>query len=85
MAERLRYRLQSGSPQFDSGRHLQLTERIIMKITLEMYDTICSIETEGDDLDECEIKDLFSRLMVVAGYPASVIEERGGRWGWIED
>lgn len=56
-----------------------------MKLTLEMYDTVCSVETEQDDLDGYELKELFSRLMVVAGYPPCVIEEEGGSWKWVED
>lgn len=52
-----------------------------MRITLEIHDMVCSVETENDELDSFEMKDLFSRLMVAAGYPACVVEAEGVEQG----
>lgn len=58
-----------------------------MKITLELYHTRYTVETVIPELDEFngeELKELFSRLMVVAGYSPSVIDlEDGGRYEYI--
>lgn len=49
-----------------------------MKITLEMYNTRYSIDTDRDDYGAGELKEIFSRIMVVAGYSPSIIELNDG-------
>lgn len=56
-----------------------------MKITLELYGTRYSAEHESDAYRADELKDLFSRLLVVAQFPPSVIQidEDGGRYMYV--
>ena len=44
-----------------------------MKMELEMYDATYIAEMQNDDIPGDDLIELFSRLMVVAGYPPSVI------------
>ena len=56
-----------------------------MKITLELYDQRCSIECPHDDFDSEKLKDLFSRLLVAAEFPPSVVEGEGGEYQFVCD
>lgn len=59
-----------------------------MKITLEMYKTRYAVESDQDDFTADELKGLFSRIMVVAGFPPGVIqleEEEGGKYMYVGD
>lgn len=52
-----------------------------MKITLESYDHTYTFESQADDFTAEELKEQFSRLLVLAGYSPSVIElADGGRY-----
>lgn len=44
-----------------------------MKITLEMYDHKYTFEAPQDDFGADELKEIFSRLMVQAGFSPSVL------------
>lgn len=44
-----------------------------MKITLEMYDHKYTFEAPQDDFGADELKEIFSRLMVQAGFAPNVI------------
>lgn len=56
-----------------------------MKMTLELYGTRYSAEHESDAYRADELKDLFSRLLVVAQFPPSVIQadEDGGKYMYV--
>lgn len=56
-----------------------------MKIVLEHYDKKYTVESQANDYNAKEMKEYFNRLLVMAGYPPSVLEEEGGHWEWIED
>lgn len=59
-----------------------------MKITLELYKTRYTVESDQDDFTADELKGLFSRIMVVAGFPPGVIqleEEEGGKYMYVGD
>ena len=45
-----------------------------MKIILEIYDARYIVEIDHDDLDANEVKEIFSRMLVQAGYSPAVIE-----------
>lgn len=45
-----------------------------MKITLEMYDSKYTYESDRDDYDANEMKEIFSRMLVQAAFSPSVIE-----------
>lgn len=52
-----------------------------MKITLEYYGSTYTVEDDGSDHDANEMKETFSRLLVQAGFPPSVIDcADGGRY-----
>lgn len=52
-----------------------------MKITLEMHNEKYTFESQQDDYNSNEVKEIFSRLLVQATYPPSVIEPaEGGRY-----
>jgi hypothetical protein len=52
-----------------------------MKITLEIYSKNYSIESKADDYRAEELKQLFSALLVCAGYPPDVLTtEDGGHY-----
>jgi hypothetical protein len=57
-----------------------------MKITFENYNIRYGIETESEAYTGEELKTLFSRLLVVAGFPPGVIEaEEGGKYTYVGD
>lgn len=57
-----------------------------MKIALELHNTRYTVESDGDDFDGNELKELFSRIMVVAGYSPSVIElDDGGEYEYVAE
>lgn len=57
-----------------------------MKITLEIYDKEYSVETNDEDYLGDELKEIFSRILVVAGYPPTVIDiDDGGRFEYVAD
>ena len=49
-----------------------------MRIVLEMYDSRIIYESDKDDYKADELKEIFSRLLVQATYPPSVIEPAEG-------
>lgn len=49
-----------------------------MKITLEMYDSKYTYESDRNDYNANEIKEIFSRMLVQATFPPSVIEPAEG-------
>lgn len=52
-----------------------------MRIILEIYDSRIIYETDNDDYKADEMKEIFSRMLVQATYPPSVIEPaEGGHW-----
>lgn len=56
-----------------------------MKITLELYDNRYTVETinpKQNDFNGEELKELFSRLMVAAGYSPSVIDLESDSGGY---
>ncbi len=55
-----------------------------MKITLELYDTRYTVENDQNGQNAAELKDIFSRILVAASFPPSVIElEDGGRYEYV--
>lgn len=57
------------------------------KITLETNGYKYQVEMPGSDYASDEMKEAFSRLLVQATYPPSVIEsaEEDGHWEWRTD
>lgn len=52
-----------------------------MRIILEIYDSRIIYESDNDDYKADEMKEIFSRMLVQATYPPSVIEPaEGGHW-----
>lgn len=49
-----------------------------MRITLEMHDQKYIFESSQDEFSANEMKEIFSRLLVQATYPPSVIEPAEG-------
>lgn len=49
-----------------------------MRITLEMHDEKYTFESQQDDYTSSEVKEIFSRLLVQATYPPSVIDPAEG-------
>lgn len=49
-----------------------------MRITLEMHDEKYTFESQQDDYNSNEVKEIFSRLLVQATYPPSVIDPAEG-------
>lgn len=49
-----------------------------MKITLEMYDNKYTYESDRNDYDANEIKEIFSRMLVQATFSPDVIEPSEG-------
>lgn len=49
-----------------------------MRITLEMHDQKYIFESSQDEFSANEMKEIFSRLLVQATYPPSVIEPADG-------
>jgi hypothetical protein len=44
-----------------------------MRITLEQYESTYEVEIEQEDMSADDLIELFTRILVVAGYPPSVI------------
>lgn len=57
------------------------------KIILETNGYKYQVEMPGSDYTSDEMKEVFSRLLVQATYPPSVIESAGedGHWEWRTD
>lgn len=52
-----------------------------MKITLESYGNKYIYESDREDFDARDLKEIFSRMLVQATFPPSVIEPaEGGHW-----
>lgn len=49
-----------------------------MRIILEMHDEKYTFESQQDDYNSNEVKEIFSRLLVQATYPPSVIDPAEG-------
>lgn len=49
-----------------------------MKITLEYYDAKITYEEDGNDFSAEELKEIFSRMLVVATFSPDVIEPKDG-------
>lgn len=49
-----------------------------MRITLEMNDSRIIYESDKDDYNANELKEIFSRMMVQATYPPNVIDPAEG-------
>ena len=49
-----------------------------MKLTLEHYDTKITIETNHDDVNIDELKEMLRSLCVAAGYSEELIKEMFG-------
>lgn len=45
-----------------------------MKLTIELYNYNYSVECDREDFNGEELKQMFTRLLVCAGYPTSLIE-----------
>lgn len=56
----------------------------VMLLTLDLYDTEYSIETDSDEHTAEELKEMFSRLLVVAGFPPSVIDEDDVKYLYVD-
>lgn len=58
-----------------------------MIISLELYDNEYTLEAQGEDYDSDQLKRMFSRLLVTAGFSPSVIEteDDGGRYEFVRD
>ena len=57
-----------------------------MKITFENCNAKYIFEDNNDEHDASYIKDIFSRMLVVAGFPPSVIDcIEGGRYEYVDD
>lgn len=52
-----------------------------MKITIEVYEKMYSFESSSNDYTSDQMKEVFTRMLVLCGYPPSVIETAdGGRY-----
>lgn len=49
-----------------------------MKLSLEMYGMTYTVETKENDFSASEMKEIFSRLLVQAGYELDVIDLADG-------
>ena len=57
-----------------------------MKLTFELYNTKYTVETESNDQRSNELKEIFSRVLVAAGYAPSVIDPQdGGHYEYVGD
>ncbi len=55
-----------------------------MKITYEAYGTRYTVEDERDDHDSAELKEIFSKMLVQAGFSPSVVElDDGGGYQYV--
>lgn len=57
-----------------------------MRITLELDKNKYTVESDSNDYTADELKEMFSRLLVQATYPPSVIDlQEGGHYEYVED
>lgn len=57
-----------------------------MKLILNLYNDTYTVEDDNNDMDSGELKELFSRLLVCAGFPPSVIDiADGGRYEYVSE
>lgn len=57
-----------------------------MKIIYEAYGTRYTVETEHDDHNADELKEIFSRVLIQAGFPPSVAElDDGGSYEYVAE
>lgn len=57
-----------------------------MKITFEQYGVKYTFEDNNDDHDASYIKDVFSRMLVVSGFPPSIIDcIEGGKYKYVDE
>lgn len=57
-----------------------------MKITFENYNIKYTFEDNNNEHNASYIKDVFSRMLVVAGFQPSVIDcIEGGRYEYVDD
>lgn len=55
-----------------------------MKLTYEAYGIRYTVETDRDDHDGAELKEIFSKILVQAGFAPSVIDvEEGGEYQYV--
>ena len=55
-----------------------------MKIVFEQYGTRYTVENDTDSHDSHELKEIFSKILVQAGFAPSVIEcEEGGEYQYV--
>lgn len=57
------------------------------RITLEQYNTVYSVELPFNDYGADELKEYFSRLLVLAGFSPSVLDTDGdgGSYRYVSD
>lgn len=56
-----------------------------MRLTIELYGVTYSITDKRDDQTAQDLKEMFSRLLVVAGFPPSVIDMEDGYYEFKEN
>lgn len=57
-----------------------------MKLTYEAYNTRYTVETDRNNHDAAELKEIFSKILVQAGFSPNVIElDDGGRYEYLTD
>lgn len=57
-----------------------------MKITFENYNAKYIFEDNDDEHNASYIKDIFSKMLVVAGFPPSVIDcIEGGKYEYVDE
>lgn len=58
-----------------------------MKLIFESYGTRYTVETNQDDYNSGELKEIFNRMLVQAGFPPNVVDnlENGGRYEYLGD
>lgn len=55
-----------------------------MKIVFEQYNTRYTVEDDVDSHDSGELKEMFSKILVQAGFAPSVIDcEEGGEYQYV--
>lgn len=57
-----------------------------MKITYESYGVRYTVETENDDHNAEELKEIFSKILVQAGFSPAVIDlDDGGEYQYVSE
>ena len=67
------------------GEQLELRDGVKMRIEFEQYGDKYILETNSEECLADEIKEAFSRLLVAAGYPPSVLEVEGGSYIFLKE